>query len=87
MKNFLTFAIIAFAVSTIFVSCAKKPLVLDAETPMKTLLKASDKEITDLVIKEAVGKGNLNTEDISIEYILRDAKNQTIVVKSKITQE
>ena len=87
MKMTLKFIIITLALSALIVSCAKKPLTLDENTPMKALLKASDKEITDLVIKEAVEKGNLNAEDISVEYILRDEKNQAIVVKSKINQE
>lgn len=87
MKMTLKLIIITFAMSALIVSCAKKPLTLDENTPMKALLKASDKEITDLVIKEAVEKGNLNAEDISVEYILRDEKSQAIVVKSKINQE
>lgn len=87
MKIFFKLIIITFAVSTLIMSCSKKPLSLDEETPMKALLKASDKEITDLVIKEAVEKGNLNAEDISVEYILRDEKSQAIVVKSKVNQE
>ena len=87
MKMTLKLIIITLALSALIVSCAKKPLTLDENTPMKALLKASDKEITDLVIKEAVEKGNLNAEDISVEYILRDEKSQTIVVKSKINQE
>ena len=87
MKMTLKLIIITLALSALIVSCAKKPLTLDENTPMKALLKASDKEITDFVIKEAVEKGNLNAEDISVEYILRDKKNQAIVVKSKINQE
>ncbi len=87
MKMTLKLIIITLALSALIVSCAKKPLTLDENTPMKALLKASDKEITDLVIKEAVEKGNLNAEDISVEYILRDEKSQAIVVKSKINQE
>ena len=83
MKRFLKFLIISFGVSMLIISCTKKPLTLDDETSMKTLLKASDKEITDLVIKVAAEKTDLNAEDIVVEYVLRDNKSQTIVVKSK----
>ncbi|MBQ0051794.1 MAG: hypothetical protein KBT11_07010 [Treponema sp.] len=85
MKKILKFLVVPFFVSLIFISCEKKPLTLDKETPMKALLKASDKEIADLVVREAVGKGKIAEDEISVEYILRDAKTQTIVVKSNIS--
>lgn len=78
---------IAFALSPLFFSCAKKPLTLDKETSMKTLLKASDDEITELVIKEATEKGNLSEENIDVAYILRDEKSQAIAVKLKINKD
>lgn len=87
MNKLFIFLTMFFLASMFFVSCAKKPLTLDDETSMKTLLNASDKEITDLVIKEASEKQNLSSEDISVEYILRDKKNQAIVVKIKNNQK
>jgi hypothetical protein len=54
---------------------------------MRTLLNSSDEEITDLVIKEASEKANLDSEDLSIEYILRDKENQAIAVKMKINSK
>ncbi|WP_407427793.1 hypothetical protein [Treponema sp.] len=56
-------------------------------TSMKTLLKASDEEITELVVKEATNEANLSAEDIDIEYILRDAKSQAIAVKIKANKQ
>lgn len=50
---------------------------------MKRLLKASDEEITELVVREAKEKVNLSDEDISIVYILLDEKSQAIAVKIK----
>ena len=47
MNRFFKFLTICFAVSTLAVSCAKKPLTLDNNTSMKTLLKANDEEIKD----------------------------------------
>lgn len=83
MNRFLKFTAIAFTASALFISCEKKPLTLDNETSMKTLLKASDEEITELVVKEAAKEANLSAEDIDIEYILRDTKSQAIAVKIK----
>lgn len=83
MNRFFVILTIAFVLSPLFFSCSKKPLTLDKETSMKTLLKASDDEITELVIKEATTKGGLSKENIDIEYILRDEKSQAIVVKLK----
>ena len=87
MSKFFKFIAISFVASAIFISCAKKPLTLDDETPMKALLKASDEEITELVVKEAREKGELSDEEINIEYILRDEKNQTIAVKIKTNKQ
>ncbi len=78
---------ISFILSVFFFSCEKKPLTLDDETSMKTLLKASDKEITELVIKEAKEKGNISEEKLEVEYILRDEKSQAIAVKLKINEQ
>lgn len=87
MKRFFKFTAIAFAVSVLLISCEKKPLTLDNQTSMKTLLKASDEEITELVVKEATKEANLSAEDIDIEYILRDAKSQAIAVKIKANKQ
>lgn len=83
MKKISVITALILTVSFIFISCEKKPLTLDKETPMKRLLKASDEEITELVVREAKEKVNLADEDISIEYILRDEKSQAIAVKIK----
>ena len=56
MNRIFEVLITAFVISTFFFSCAKKPLTLDKDTPMKTLLKASDEEITELIVKEAKEK-------------------------------
>lgn len=87
MSKFFKFIAISFVASAIFISCAKKPLTLDDETPMKALLKASDEEITELVVKEAREKGELSDDEINIEYILRDEKNQAIAVKIKTNKQ
>lgn len=87
MNKIIKLITICAIASTIFISCAKKPLTLDKETSMKTLLKASDKDITDLVVKEATEKANLDAKDVNVEYILRDEKSQAIAVKIKINQE
>ena len=87
MKKLLKLLSISFIVSVFFFSCEKKPLTLDEETSMKTLLKASDKEITELVIKEAKEKGNISEEKLEVEYILRDEKSQAIAVKLKINEQ
>ena len=87
MKKLLKLLSISFILSVFFFSCEKKPLTLDDETSMKTLLKASDKEITELVIKEAKEKGNVSEEKLEVEYILRDEKSQAIAVKLKIDEQ
>ena len=51
---------------------------------MKTLLKASDSEITELIKKEAKEKCNISEENLEVEYILRDEKTKTIAGKLKI---
>lgn len=87
MKKIIECLVLCIFVSVIAVSCSKKPITLDDSTPMKALLKASDEEISELVVKEAAEKGDINPEDISVKYILRDKQSQTIVVKSKIKQK
>ena len=87
MKRFLFCLIVIFITSVFFISCEKKPLTLDDQTSMKTLLKASDSELTDLVIKEATEKAKIPADNITVEYILLDKENQAIVVKSKITDK
>ena len=87
MNKVLGCATIGFVAAVLAVSCAKKPLTLDENTSMKTLLKASDEEIKELVLKEAAEKANVPTENISVEYILRDEKSQAIAVKVKTTNE
>lgn len=86
MKRFLRFSTMAFAVAMLFASCEKKPLTLDEETSMKTLLKASDNDIKELVVKEVTKQVDIPEENINIEYILRDEKSQTLVVKTKIEE-
>ena len=87
MNRIFEVLITAFVISTFFFSCAKKPLTLDKDTSMKTLLKASDEEITELIVKEAKEKGNISEEDLDVEYILRDEKSQAIAVKLKINKQ
>ena len=64
-----------------FLSCTKKPLTLDKETSMKTLLKATDSEITEIIKKEAKEKCNILEESLEIEYILHEEKTKTIAGK------
>lgn len=87
MKKFLMPLTITLATITLFASCAKKPLTLDENTSMKTLIKASDKEITDLIFKEVAEKTNMSQEDVSVEYILRDDDGKAIAVKLKSNKE
>ena len=87
MKNLLKILTISFALSVVFFSCTKKPLTLNDETSMKTLLKASDKDITELILKEASEKGKIPEEKLNVEYILRDEKSQAIAVKIKIKEQ
>ncbi len=83
MKRFIKFLILSLTFSALFISCEKKPLTLDKETSMKTLLNASDKEIEDLILKEVKEKANMSADDVNVEYILRDKESQTIAVKIK----
>lgn len=83
MKKWL---IIGLATIAIIVSCTKKPLTLDDQTSMKTLLKASDEEITELVKKEVEKNTEFSGEDIKVDYILRDKEGQAIVVKVSTTK-
>jgi len=71
---------------TLFVGCTKKPLTLDENTSMKTLLKASDEQITDLVKNEAVKEMGISADNISVEYILRDNDSKAMAVKLHIKQ-
>ena len=87
IKKLLKSLTVSFVLSMLFISCAKKPLTLDDETSMKTLLKASDEDITELVLKEAAEKGNIPEERLNVEYILRDEKSQAIAVKLKINEQ
>ena len=87
MIKLLKLFTISFALSVLFFSCAKKPLTLDTETPMKALLKASDQELTKLIIKEAKEKGNIPEENLEVEYILRDDESQAIAVKLKVKEQ
>ncbi len=83
MKRFVKFLILSLTFSALFISCEKKPLTLDKETSMKTLLNESDKEIEDLILKEVKEKANMSADDVNVEYILRDKESQTIAVKIK----
>ena len=83
MKRFIKFLILSLTFSALFISCEKKPLTLDKETSMKTLLNASDKEIENLILKEVKEKANMSADDVNVEYILRDKESQTIAVKIK----
>ena len=67
-------------------ACSKQPLIIDENTPMKTLLKASDEQITELAINEAVKGMDISPEDVSVEYILRDSKSQVMAIKLNIKQ-
>ena len=87
MNKLLKILTISFVSVIFFVSCTKKPLTLDDETSMKTLLKASDSEITELIMKEASEKGNVPEESLEVEYILRDEKSQTMAVKLKVNNQ
>ncbi|MBQ1181702.1 MAG: hypothetical protein IIX63_06260 [Treponema sp.] len=87
MDKFFKLLAISFVSVILFVSCEKKPLTLDDETSMKTLLKASDSEVTELIMKEAAEKGNIPEEDLEVEYILRDEKSQVMAVKLKVNNQ
>ena len=77
---------IIISVTLLAVGCSKQPLTLDENTSMRTLLRASDKEITELVMREVEEKMELSAEDVSVEYILRDRDSQALAVKIRITQ-
>jgi hypothetical protein len=62
------------------------PLTLDESTPMRALLKASDEQITELVINEVVNGMDISAEDITVEYILRDNDSQAMAVKLNIKE-
>jgi len=87
MNKFFKFLIISLGLLILFVSCTKKPLTLDENTSMKTLLKASDEEITELVFKEVAEKANMTADDVTVEYIVRDDNGQAIAVKLKSNKE
>jgi hypothetical protein len=70
----------------IIVGYSKKPLTLDERTPIKTLLEASDEQIIELVINEAVTEMGISAESILVEYILRDNDSQAMAVKLNIKQ-
>ena len=84
MNRLLKFFTLILVSAILFLSCTKKPLTLDKETSMKTLLKASDSERTELIKKEAKEKCNISEENLEVEYILRDEKTKTIAGKLKI---
>jgi len=75
---------IVIGVTLLLVGCSKQPLTLDENTSMRTLLRASDKEISELVLREIEEKMDMSSEDVSIEYILRDNDSQALAVKVRI---
>ena len=77
---------IVMGVTLLVVGCSKQPLTLDENTSMKTLLRANDKDITDLVMREIEEKMDMSSEDVSVEYILRDNDSQAMAVKVRIKQ-
>ncbi|MDR3300964.1 MAG: hypothetical protein LBT01_00345 [Spirochaetaceae bacterium] len=78
---------IAMGVTLLVVGCSKQPLTLDENTSMKALLRASDEEITELVMKEVAEKTNMSAEEIAVEYILRDKDSQALAVKVKVNKK
>lgn len=86
MKKLFKLFIITI-ITMIFLSCTKKVLTLDETTSMKTILNAKDSEITELIIKEAKEKGDISEEDIKVEYIIKDKKNEAIAVKLNIIEK
>ena len=72
---------IVMGVALFVVGCSKQPLTLDENTSMKALLRASDEEITELVMREVAEKMDLSADDVSVEYILRDNDSQALAVK------
>ena len=77
---------IVMGVTLLVVGCSKQPLTLDENTSIKTLLRANDKEITELVMREIEEKMDMSSEDVSVEYILRDNDSQAMAVKVRIKQ-
>jgi PBP1b-binding outer membrane lipoprotein LpoB len=63
------------------------PLTLDESTPMRALLRASDEQITELVINEVVNGMDISAEDITVEYILRDDDSKAMAVKLNIKEK
>jgi hypothetical protein len=76
---------IVISAALLAAGCSKQPLTLDENTSMKTLLRASDEEITELVIREVAEKLDLPAEEVSVQYsvkyILRDKDSQALAVK------
>ena len=77
---------IVMGVALFVVGCSKQPLTLDENTSMKALLRASDEEITELVMREVAEKMDMSSEDVSVEYILRDNDIQALAVKVRKKQ-
>ena len=77
---------IVMGVALFVVGCSKQPLTLDENTSMKALLRASDEEITELVMREVAEKMDLSADDVSVEYILRDNDSQALAVKVRKKQ-
>ena len=77
---------VVVSVTLLMVGCSKQPLTLDENTSMKALLRANDKEITELVMREIEEKMDMSPEDVSVEYILRDNDSQALAVKVRIKQ-
>ena len=66
---------------TLMIGCSKKPLTLDESTPMEALLRASDEQITELVVNEVAAEMGISAESISVDYILRDNDSQAMAVR------
>lgn len=86
MNRLLKLLALSLVSLTLFFSCEKQTLTLDEKTSMKTLLKASDNEITELIIEKAK-EMDVSEESVKVEYILRDEKNQAIAVKLRIQEQ
>ena len=67
MKKLIKFLSITFFIFCLFLSCSKKPLTLDENTSMKTLLNATDSEITELALQEAEKTGMVEREQVEIK--------------------
>lgn len=77
---------IVLAAGILCSACGKKNVALDENSSMKTLLRANDESITEYAFKEAQKMG-VSSEKISIEYILRDEKNEVVAVKMHMNEE